>query len=382
MKSPGVCAGMGTANSMHIVSEALGMALAGTTPIAATAPRLPDIAEASGRRIVRMIEEDLRPRRILSREAFENAVMTALAVSGSVNVLRHLQAVAAEAELDFDVYDAYERLGACIPLLCMIKPNGGERIEDLEEAGGTIAVMHQLRPLLRLEAMTVTGATLGQNLNDAENVPRTGVVRPLEQPAAPGPALLVVRGNVAPKGAIMKLGSKIDPSRRFKGPAKVFESQEDAMAALSAGTVARGDAVVLRGLGPRGGPGVASASWFVAALQGSGAGADVAVLTDGQLSGLNHGLVVGQICPEAVDGGVLAVIRDGDPIEVDLRRREVNLLLPATEIEHRLAILAPFQPAEPPGWLALYQNLVEPLEKGAVLRARPAASDDSRNRSN
>jgi dihydroxy-acid dehydratase len=368
IRSPGVCAGMGTANSMHIVSEALGMALPGSTPIAATSPRLADIARASGARIVGMIAEDLRPRSILTCAAFENAVITALAVSGSVNVLRHLQAVAAEAELVYDVYDAYERLGAKVPLLCTIKPNGSHRIEDFDAAGGTRAVMERLRGLLHPEALTVTGQRRGDLLADTLPTPATDIIRDLDSPAGEGPALLVLRGNIAPKGAIMKLGSEIEATRRFEGRARIFESQETAMEALSLGRIKQGDAVVLRGLGPRGGPGVASASWFVAALQGSGIGAGVAVLTDGQLSGLNHGFVVGQICPEAAAGGLLAILRDDDPIEVDLANRAVNLLLPAAEIDRRLTALPSFKPSERRGWLAIYQNLVVPLEQGAVLR--------------
>lgn len=372
IRSPGVCAGMGTANSMHIVSEALGMALPGSTPISAASPRLAEIARASGRRIVDMIAEDLRPRQILTQGAFENAVITALAVSGSVNVLRHLQAVAAEAEVDFDVYDGYDRLGRKVPLLCTIKPNGLHRIEDLDAAGGTRAVMKRLESFLDHEALTVTGQRRGAILAATPPTAETDIVRDIDTPAGAGPALLILRGNIAPMGAIMKLGSEIEATRRFEGRARVFESQESAMEALSAGKIREGDAVVLRGLGPRGGPGVASASWFVAALQGSGIGAGVAVLTDGQLSGLNHGFVVGQIGPEAAEGGLLAIVHDEDPIEVDLGNRAVNLLLPEAEIKDRFSALASFIPSERKGWLAIYQTLVTPLEQGAVLRpARP-----------
>lgn len=368
IRSPGVCAGMGTANSMHIVSEALGMALPGSTPISAASPRLAEIARASGRRIVDMIAEDLRPRQILTQGAFENAVITALAVSGSVNVLRHLQAVAAEAEIDFDVYDGYDRLGRKVPLLCTVKPNGPHRIEDFDAAGGTRAVMKRLENFLDHEALTVTGQRRGAILAETPQTAETDIVRDIDTPAGAGPALLILRGNIAPMGAIMKLGSEIEATRRFEGRARVFESQESAMEALSAGKIREGDAVVLRGLGPRGGPGVASASWFVAALQGSGIGAGVAVLTDGQLSGLNHGFVVGQIGPEAAEGGLLAIVRDEDPIEVDLGNRAVNLLLPEAEIKDRFSALASFLPSESKGWLAIYQTLVTPLDQGAVLR--------------
>lgn len=371
IRSPGVCAGMGTANSMHIVSEALGMALPGSTPIAASSTRLGEIARASGERIVDMIAEDLCPRQIMTKDAFENAVITALAVSGSVNVVRHLQAIAAEAEIDYNVYDAYERLGGEVPLLCAIKPNGTHRIEDFDAAGGTRVLMKRLEGLLYQQALTVTGQSRGEVLAETHPEAGTEIIHDVHSPAGPGPALLILRGNIAPMGAIMKLGSNIKATRRFAGPARVFESQESAMEALSAGNIAKGDAIVLRGLGPRGGPGVASASWFVAALQGSGLGAGVAVLTDGQLSGLNHGFVVGQIGPEAADGGLLAIIRDDDPIEVDLANRAVNLLLPETEIKNRLSALLKFRSSERQGWLAIYQSLVTPLEQGAVLRPAP-----------
>lgn len=373
---PGVCAGMGTANSMHIMAEALGLALPGTTPVAAASEALRHNTQRAGRRIVEMIAEDLRPSSILSRGAFRNALAVSLAVSGSVNVLRHLAAVAAEAGLELDLYEMISELGERVPQLAGVKPCGPHRIEDLEAAGGTRAVMQALAPLLDLSCLGASGQCLTDELQAAPSAPPHPALGSLDSPFRHGPSVMVLRGTLAPEGAILKAGGSSAPER-FCGPAQVFSSQEEALDALTGNEIAPGSVVVLRGLGARGGPGVASASWFVAALSGSGLASQVCVVTDGQLSGLNHGLVVGQVCPEAADLGPLAAVRDGDRISLDLGARRIDLDLAPEVIARRISEAPQLRQTEPKGWLALYQRNVGPLPKGATTGAPINFSDSS-----
>lgn len=364
---PGVCAGMGTANSMHIMSEALGMTMPGSAPIAAESEAMYELARAAGRRIVELVEGEVRPRSILTPAAFRNAVTVALSLSTSINVLRHLQAVAEEGGIPVNVYDIVGELDGRVPVLCAIKPNGAGKIEELDEAGGTLAVMKRLAPLLDMSAVGVDGLTLGARL-DATLMPEAGFIGSLQAPAAKGPSLVVLKGSLAPDGAIMKLGTTTAPELRFEGPARVYATQADAFRDLENGTIGAGDVVVLCGLGVKGGPGVASASWFAAALAGSALAGRTALITDGQLSGLNRGLVVGQVMPEAAMGGPLAIVRNGDLIRIDLPARRVDLLLPNVEFEARLASLGEPTYVRRQGWLGLYQRLVTPLSRGGVLR--------------
>jgi dihydroxy-acid dehydratase len=368
VRSPGVCAGMGTANTMHIMAEALGMTLPGSAPVAAAGQRMRDFAREAGRRIVALVNEDLRPRDIMRPGAFANAMAVGLAVSGSINMLRHLQAVASEGEIKADVYKLIHELGSKVPLLCAIKPNGSGRIEELEAAGGARAVMKQLESLLDRNVMTVTGRTLGENL--ANVAVESGVIGSLDHPIGPGPSVVILQGSLAPQGSIMKLGT--GKASSFRGKCRVFESQEAAMEALVRGEIKGGEVIVLRGLGARGGPGVASASWFVAAANGARLGEEIAVITDGQLSGLNRGFTIGQVMPEAADGGPIALVRDGDSVSIDVDARSIDLELQEDEWEKRRAALVPFVNAEKMGWLALYQDRVQPLTQGGTLKPRHA----------
>ncbi len=362
--SPGVCAGMGTANTMHIMAEALGMTLPGSAPVAASGQRMRDFARESGRRVVALVDEDLRPKDIMTPSAFSNAMAVGLAVSGSINMLRHLQAVASEGGIDANVYELIHALGRKVPLLCAIKPNGAGRIEELEAAGGARAVMKQLETLLDRNVMTVTGRTLGENLADV--AVETGVIGSLDRPIGPGPSVVILQGSLAPQGSIMKLGT--GKASSFRGKCRVFESQEAAMEALARREIKGGEVIVLRGLGARGGPGVASASWFVAAVNGAHLGEEIAVITDGQLSGLNRGFTIGQVMPEAADGGPIALVRDGDSVLIDVTGRRIDLELPQHEMDARRAALTPFVNAEKSGWLALYQDRVQPLTQGGTLK--------------
>jgi dihydroxy-acid dehydratase len=369
IQGPGVCAGMGTANTMHIMAEAMGMALPGSAPVAARSEQMKHFAREAGHRIVDLVNRDIRPRQIMTAAAFHNAIAVGLAVSGSINMLRHLQGVAAEGEVDVDVYRLLDELGSKVPLLCAIKPNGPGRIEDLQEAGGALAVMKRLESLLNVDVMTVSGKSLSANLADIR-VAECDTLGTLEKPVQPGPSVVMLYGSLAPEGAIMKLGSG-GKAATFRGNCRVFESQEDAMAALSGGNIAGGEVIVLRGLGARGGPGVASASWFVAAVNGTDLGKDIAVITDGQLSGLNRGFTIGQVMPEAADGGPIALVRDGDQVFIDVAERKVMLEIDTAELAARQAAYVAFVPTEQRGWLRIYQHTVQPLSKGGTLKPRP-----------
>jgi dihydroxy-acid dehydratase len=364
---PGVCAGMGTANSMHIVCEALGMCLPGSAPVQANGEKMKALARASGERIVQMVWDDLRPRQILTPGAFVNASLAVLALSGSINCVKHLQAIALEAGCDVDVYGLFERYADKVPLLAAIRPNGERLIEELEAAGGARGVLKRLEPMLAGEAKTVTGRTMRDNLRDA-TVEDDEVIRPLERPLSTRASIVIVRGSLLPQGGIVRLGGEGERKVRFSGPANIFHSREEALEALAKGAIRKGEVVILRGLGVKGGPGLAMSSALVFALDGAGLLEDVAVITDGQLSGLvNRGLVVGEASPEAAEGGPLALVENGDRVTVDVEKRVVDLELPAAELEARRARAPKLGRSDEIGYLSQYQRTVQPLPKGAVL---------------
>jgi dihydroxy-acid dehydratase len=314
-----------------------------------------------------MVEEDLRPRQILTRGAFANAAMAVLAVSGSINCIKHLQATAVEAGSDLDFYKLFEDCTLRTPVLSAVRPIGDTSIEAFENAGGAQAVLKQLEPLLHRDALTVTGKTVGENLKDAK-VADAEVIRPLDRPLSPKAAIVMVRGSLAPSGGIVKVGLRHDKKLQFDGRAKCFSSADDAITALRAGKIVAGDAVILRGLGVRGGPGMGMASRIVFAIDGAGLGPTVAVVTDGQLSGLvNKGLVVGEVNPEAATGGPLALVVDGDPISIDADAGTIELLVPEAELAARRANLKLTDQHSEEGWLAIYERSVQPLNKGAAL---------------
>jgi dihydroxy-acid dehydratase len=371
---PGVCAGMGTANTMHLACEALGMALPGTTPVRANSEPMWRAVEQAARRVVEMTAEDLRPRDILTPGAFANAVTAVLSVSGSINSVKHLQAVAAEAECGADVYRLFEKLAGRVPLLAAVRPNGEVPIEAFEDAGGARAVLKQLEPLLDTGVLTVTGRSVGQNLAGV-TVADEDVIRPPERALGHRPTIVLIRGSLAPDGGIVKLavadvggwggGRGLD----FAGPAVVFDSPAESLAAVRGGQVSAGQVVVLRGQGPTGSRGMGMASRLVFALDGAGLTGQVAVVTDGQLSGLvNKGIVVGEISPEAARGGPLALVRDGDLIRIDVPARTADLDVPAAVLQRRRGALQAPARSEERGWLSIYQRLVRPLPEGAVLR--------------
>jgi dihydroxy-acid dehydratase len=367
---PGVCAGIGTANTMHLACEALGMALPGSTPVRANSEPMWRAVDQAAGRVVEMIAEDLKPRDIMTPGAFKNAVTAILSVSGSINSVKHLQAVAAEAEAGVDVYGLFERLADEVPLLTAIRPNGETPIEDFEDAGGTRAVMKQLAGLLDTQARTVTGKTVAQNL-DGVTVSNDEVIRPPERALGRRPTIVLIRGSLCPDGGIVKLAVADDRRLEFAGPAIVFESPLESLDAVRAGQVKPGQVVILRGQGVTGSPGMGMASQLVFALDGAGLTGQVAVVTDGQLSGLvNKGIVVGEVSPEAARGGPLALAEDGDIIRIDVPGRTADLDVPAGELARRKAALHARPGPQEVGWLSVYQRLVRPLPEGAVLRPR------------
>ncbi len=332
---PGVCAGIGTANTMHLACEALGMALPGSTPVRANSEPMWRAVDRAAARIVEMVAEDLKPRDIMTPAAFRNAVTAILSVSGSINSVKHLQAVAAEAECDVDVYRLFERLADDVPLLTAIRPNGETPIEEFEDAGGTRAIMKQLEKLLHGDALTITGKSVAQNLEGVAAADGE-VIRPVERALGRRPTIVLIRGSLCPDGGIVKLAVADDRRLEFAGPAVVYESPEVAIDAVRDGQIPDGAVVVLRGQGVTGSPGMGMASRLVFALDGAGLTGNVAVVTDGQLSGLvNKGIVVGEVSPEAAAGGPLALVENGDIIRIDVPGRAADLDVPAGEIERR-----------------------------------------------
>lgn len=371
IRGPGVCSGMGTANSMHIATEALGMALPGSTPVAANSEAIWATVRAAGARIVQMVWDDLKPRDILTPGAFANAVRAVLAVGGSVNCIKHLQAVATEAGCPANVYGLFETLADEVPVLAGVRPVGERFIEEFEAAGGCRALMKQLEPLLDREALTVTGRTVGQNLADAVTV--TGadaeVIRPMSNPISRRPAIKMLRGSLAPEYGIVKTGVIERRFRRFSGPAICFSSSDDAIAALKRGDIRPGHVVVMRGAGVCGGPGMGGgSSRVVFAIDGAGLGEQVAMLTDGHLSGLVcKGLVVAEVSPEGSVCGPLALVADGDTITIDLDTRRCDLEVGEAELQRRREAWKPSPKLNDSGWLQIYRRNVGPLTQGAVL---------------
>jgi dihydroxy-acid dehydratase len=370
VQSPGVCAGMGTANSMHTVCEALGMALPGSAPVAAMSPKMLATAIQAGARIVEMVWQDRKPRDILTVGAIRNAVAAVLAVSGSINCVKHLAAIASEAELDVDVYALFAEMADRVPLLAAIRPNGTQLIEDFDAAGGARALLKRLESLLDLDVLTVSGRTLGEVLADVV-VTDESVIRTVGNPLSTRPTINIVRGSLLPGGGIVRLGGTGERRMRFEGPANIYHSRDEALEAIQAGEVQPGQVLVLRGLGVIGGPGMALTSAVVFALDGAGLINEVAMITEGQLSGLvNDGLVVGEASPEAAAGGPLALLENGDTIAIDVTKKTVDLKVDDAVLAERRKHLKAFGAQNQTGWLGVYQRTVAPVHEGAVLNKK------------
>ena len=366
---PGVCAGMGTANSMHIVCEALGMTLPGAAPVLANSDAMFEMARQSGRRIVEMVWEDLTPRRILTPGAFRNAAASVLAVSGSINCIKHLQATAVEAGVDVDVFALFNELGERVPVLSAVAPNGTDTIDAFEAAGGARTLLKELAPLLDRDALTVTGRSIGDNIAGATNS-NPDVIRPLTRPFARNASIVVLRGSLAPESAIIKPGMRAPGQPlRFSGTAAVFDDVPAAIAGVQQGALKSGGVLVLRGCGPKGGPAMAgSASRVVFAIYAAGLENDVAFVSDGQLSGLcNKGVTVAEVSPESAAGGPLSLVENGDRIIIDVDRRTLDLEVPAEELAARRARVGEPALSKATGYLSIYRRAVQPMSTGAVL---------------
>jgi dihydroxy-acid dehydratase len=320
-----------------------------------------------GQLLVEMVWQDLKPRAIITPGAVKNAVLMVLALSGSINCVKHLQAIATETELDVDVYQLFADYAEKVPLLAAIRPNGEGLIEDLEAAGGARAVLKRLERYVDPTALTVTGQTLGDELASV-TVNDDRVIRTIDNPLSTRPSINIVRGNLLPGGGIVRLGGVGERTMRFTGRANIFHSRDEALAAIKQGGVKPGEVVVLRGLGVIGGPGMAMTSAVVFALDGAGLINQVAMITEGQLSGLvNNGLVVGEASPEAAAGGPLAFVENGDVITIDVNRKVVDLDVPEAVLAERRKQPRVFGAQNERGWLRVYQRTVAPVHEGAVL---------------
>ncbi len=369
IQGPGVCQGMATANSMHVVCEVLGMTLPGSAPVLANSPRMFEQARLSGERIVEMVHDDLKPREILTPAAFRNATRAMLAISGSINCIKHLQATAEEAGVDIDIFGLTNELGRDVPVLSAVRPNGEHTIDEFEQAGGASALLRQLQPLLDKDALTVGGRKMGELVAEAEVVDDE-LIRPLTRPVADQASIVVLRGSLAPESAILKLGAVQDSvARRFDGEAIVFENAAEAIAAIRRGDVQAGHVLVARSMGPKGGPGMAGgASSIVYALFAADLTHKAAFITDGQLSGLcNKGMTIAEVSPESAVDGPIALVRNGDRISIDVDARTMDLDVPAEELAQRRSELGVRELPDASGYLSIYRRDVQGMSTGAVL---------------
>ena len=366
----GACGGQFTANTMATVFEAAGISPMGSGTVPATDAAKAEVARGCGRLVVDLVERDVTARQILSREALENGVAVAVATGGSTNAVLHLLAVAHEAGVRLTL-DDFDRISATTPLLADMKPWGRFVAPDLHRAGGVALVARRLLEggYLKGDTLTVTGQTLSGEVSDAEEAVGQEVVRSIEDPIKDRGGLIVLRGNLAPDGCVLKVAGH---ERMFhQGPARVFESEEDAMTAVQGGTIVSADVVVIRGEGPRGGPGMREMLAVTAALAGSGLGSKVALLTDGRFSGATHGLMAGHVAPEAVEGGPIAALEDGDIVTFDLEERTVSVDMSPDEIKSRVMAWSPPSSLIPDGALSKYARLVSSAANGAVTIQSP-----------
>ncbi len=367
---PGSCAGMFTANTMACLTEALGMSLPGMATCHAIDARKLRLAEESGRQVVQLLRRNLTPKKIMTRQAFENAIVVDLALGGSTNTLLHLPAIAAELGIRLDL-DMFDRLSRRVPQLCNLRPGGPYFMIDLDRAGGVPALMKQLGKLIKRTPLTVTGLTVEENLRKVK-VLDSRVIRPLSKPYRKEGGIAVLYGSLAPKGAVLKLAGLSPQLKRFQGKARVFRGEDEAVKALLSGRIRRKDVIVITYEGPKGGPGMREMLRITSAVVGMGLGTQVALVTDGRFSGGTRGICIGHVSPEAAEGGPIAAVRDGDRILIDIPRRRVDLLIPEDELKARLKQLPPFKPRFQRGYLALYSGTVSSASEGAIRQWHPS----------
>ena len=363
--TPGSCAMMGTANTMSIVAEALGLTLPGSACAHAVSGKKNRVAKQSGMAIVRLVEENIRPRDIVTQEMLELALRVGLSVGGSTNMTLHMPAIAHEAKLRLTLEDI-GLLSANTPYLAKIKPSGSHTMLDLDQAGGVGAVLRELDGLVDLDQMTVNGKTHQENAaRVVERDPQ--VVRPVSDAYSSHGSLTVLKGNLAPEGAVVKQSAVAPAMRRHSGPAHCFECEEDAVRAIYGGGITPGEVLVIRNEGPQGGPGMREMLTATAALVGMGFAESVALVTDGRFSGATRGPCIGHVSPETSRRGPIAVVRDGDTVDIDIDAGTLDVRLPEAEIAARLAALPPYRPKVEEGYLARYARSVSTAAKGAIV---------------
>ncbi len=363
----GSCSGMYTANSMNCLTEAIGMGLRGNGTIPAVWSARLRLAKHAGMQVMELVKKDIRPRDIMTEAAFHNAETVDMALGCSTNTMLHLPAIAHECGIELDL-DMSNDISAHTPNLCHLAPAGETYMEDLEQAGGVHAVMAELvkKGLLDTSVMTVTGKTLAENLEGVVNRdPET--IRPIDHPYSADGGIAVLKGNLAPEGCVVKRSAVAPEMMAHEGPARVFDSEEDAIAAIYAGKIVPGDVVVIRYEGPKGGPGMREMLNPTSAIVGMGLGESVALITDGRFSGATRGAAIGHVCPEAAQGGPIALVEDGDPIAIDIRANSITLKVDEQTLAARKAAWVCPEPKVKTGYLARYAKLVTSAARGAVL---------------
>ena len=364
----GSCAGMFTANTMNCLTEALGMGLPGNGTIPAVDARRRRLAKRAGKQIMELVEKNIKPRDIATLNAFRNAIAVDMALGGSTNTVLHLPAIAREAELELDL-DLFNELSKKTPNLCSISPSGPDHLEDLDAAGGVPAVMAELsrQGIIDKDALTVTGKTIGENIAGV-TVADPGVIRPLEKPNHKEGGIAILRGNLAPDGAVVKQAAVDKKMLVNQGTARVFNSEEAAVKAIMNKQIKPGDVVVIRYEGPRGGPGMREMLTATAIIAGMGLDKDVALITDGRFSGGTRGAAIGHISPEAMEGGPIALVQDGDTIEIDIPGKKLSLVVSAEELDKRKKEWVPPEPKIKHGYAYRYSQMVTSASTGAVCK--------------
>ena len=366
----GSCSGMYTANSMNCLTEVLGMGLRGNGTIPAVYSERIKLAKHAGMQVMEMLKRNIRPRDIMTKEAFMNALTMDMALGCSTNSMLHLPAIAHEAGVELNV-DIANEISARTPNLCHLAPAGHTYIEDLNEAGGIYAVMNEIskKGLLNLDCMTVTGKTVGENIKDCVNKD-PDVIRPIDKPYSQTGGIAILKGNLAPDSGVVKRSAVAPEMLKHEGPARVFDCEEDAIAAIKGGRIVAGDVVVIRYEGPKGGPGMREMLNPTSAIAGMGLGSTVALITDGRFSGASRGASIGHVSPEAAVGGPIALVEEGDIISIDIDNHQLNVLVSDEEMAARKAKWQPREPKVTTGYLARYASLVTSGDKGAILQAK------------
>lgn len=362
----GSCAGLFTANTMACLSEALGMSLPSMGTAHAVDVKKRRLAEQSGAQVVKLLRQGITPRKIMTRAAFENTIIVDMAIGGSTNTVLHLQAIAHETEVKLCL-DTFDRLSRRTPHICNLRPEGSHTMLDLERAGGVPAVMKRLGRLIRGSPLTVTGRRIRENLKFVRSN-GSDIIRSLTKPYHREGGIAIIYGGLAPQGAVVKYAGVKPRMLRHRGPARVFDREEDAVKAILGGRIKRGDVVVIRYEGPKGGPGMREMLAPTAAIAGMGLLESVALVTDGRFSGGTRGACIGHVSPEAAEGGLIAVVHEDDKILLDIRRRRLELLVPGPELKERLARFKPPKPRAKKGYLELYQRVVSSAAEGAIRR--------------